>query len=42
MSRDKDLLDLMIFEDEEASAFRARYPELTIIDPARFLALVNE
>jgi uncharacterized protein len=37
VTRDKDLLDLMREETPEGSAFRSRFPGLTILDPVAFL-----
>jgi putative PIN family toxin of toxin-antitoxin system len=41
VSRDKDLLDLMVSADADAVQFRTRFPDLRITDPAAFLAEVS-
>jgi putative PIN family toxin of toxin-antitoxin system len=37
VSRDKDLLDLMGGTTQESVEFRARFPDLKIVDPAKFV-----
>jgi putative PIN family toxin of toxin-antitoxin system len=37
VSRDRDLLDLMVLNDDESGRFRERFPELQIVNPVGFL-----
>ncbi len=38
---DRDLLDLMVKENEEAKSFRHRFPSLKIVDPQAFLEMLE-
>ena len=42
VSRDNDLLDLMIDHTAEAKEFRQRFRHLKILDPVEFLRLIRE
>ena len=42
VSRDNDLLDLMREQSPEGGAFRARFPQVTILDPVSFLHRLAE
>ena len=42
VSRDRDLLDLMTDQSENAIEFRWRFRRLKIVDPAEFLRIVRE
>ena len=41
VSRDKDLLDLMVSANADAVQFRYRFPDLRITDPAAFLLEIS-
>jgi putative PIN family toxin of toxin-antitoxin system len=41
ISRDNDLLALASLENSEGRAFQARFPHLTILDPASFLRVLQ-
>lgn len=42
VSRDKDLLDLMIGHTDECKDFRRRFRPLKVIDPVEFLKVIEE
>jgi len=42
VTRDKDLLDLMIGYDDTSKEFRQRFRPLRIVDPIEFLRIVDE
>jgi putative PIN family toxin of toxin-antitoxin system len=42
ISRDRDLLDLMIGHADECKEFRQRFRSLKVMDPAEFLKLMEE
>ena len=41
VSRDNDLLDLMDLQRPESGAFRAAFPQITILDPVAFLRTLS-
>jgi putative PIN family toxin of toxin-antitoxin system len=42
VSKDKDLLDLVMLLASQSGSFRTRYPMLRILDPAAFLTEIEE
>lgn len=42
VTRDRDLLDLMNEHNAEGRVFRARFPDIHIIDPAAFCSIIRE
>ena len=41
MTRDKNLLDLMIETDVDGARFRAQFPGIVVVHPAAFLRILS-